>query len=148
MRKLIMNRWKSLVIVMLLAIGITHAWAKSPVGSWTTIDDVTGKPRADVKVSVVNGLLNGTIVRVYAQVGDTGLCHDCPGEFKDKPVKGLQFLWGLKEESDGQWSGGQILDPKTGKIYRAKLNLEGDKLLVRGYIGISLLGRTQTWVKK
>ncbi len=143
-----MNIWKLQAFLILLVMGFTNAWAATPVGNWTTIDDATGKPRAVVKVSVTNGQLSGTITRIYAQAGDTGMCQNCPGEFKDKPVKGLQFLWGLKEESDGQWSGGQILDPKTGKIYKAKLNLEGNKLLVRGYVGFSLLGRTQTWVKK
>jgi uncharacterized protein (DUF2147 family) len=143
------NKWKSLFILAFTAIFISNAaFAKSPAGTWTTIDDTTGKKRAVVEVSVQNGVLHGTIIEVFKQAGDTGLCHNCPGAFKGKPVKGLQFLWGLKEDSDGEWSGGHILDPKTGKIYKAKLSLEGDKLLVRGYVGISLLGRTQTWIKK
>jgi uncharacterized protein (DUF2147 family) len=120
---------------------------QSPVGKWTTIDDTTGAKRAVVNVSVSGGTLGGTIVKVYAQAGDTGVCSQCPGAFKDKKIQGLRFLWGLKDDGDGEWSGGYILDPKSGKIYRAKATLKGDKLYVRGYIGVSLLGRTQVWVR-
>jgi uncharacterized protein (DUF2147 family) len=75
------------------------------------------------------------------------MCHNCTGTFKDKKVVGLNILWGLKDQGNGEWDGGSILDPKTGKIYKAKMTLKGDKLYVRGYIGVSLLGRTQTWVR-
>lgn len=57
-------------------------------------------------------------------------------------------MWGLKQEGDNEWGGGSILDPKSGKIYRAKITAQGNKLLVRGYLGISLLGRTQVWKKQ
>ncbi|MGL6030500.1 MAG: DUF2147 domain-containing protein, partial [Legionella sp.] len=67
--------------------------------------------------------------------------------FKGKKIQGLGFLWGLKDQGNGVWDGGSILDPKTGKIYKAKATLQGNKLLVRGYIGVSALGRTQTWVR-
>jgi uncharacterized protein (DUF2147 family) len=61
---------------------------------------------------------------------------------------GLQVLWGFAQV-DSQWSGGQVLDPESGKIYRAFLALEdgGTKLRLRGYIGIPLLGRTEYWMR-
>jgi uncharacterized protein (DUF2147 family) len=123
------------------------AFAMSPTGTWTTIDDKTGKKRAVVRLDVANGSLNGTIVKIFSQPGDTGICTKCTGALKDKPVEGLQILWGLKDKGDGVWSGGQILDPKSGKIYRAKLTLKGNKMYVRGYVGLSMLGRTQVWVR-
>lgn len=144
-----MNVWKAICgfVLTVCYLPLVIAASASPVGTWTTIDDKTGKKRAVVSLSVSGGTLNGTIIKVYSQPGDTGMCQNCPGAFKDKKVVGLQFLWGLKDEGNGVWSGGQILDPKTGKIYKAKLTVQGNKVLVRGYIGVSLLGRTQTWVK-
>jgi uncharacterized protein (DUF2147 family) len=143
-----MKLWKALSIFIFMTLMIPFANAMSPAGRWTTIDDVTGKKRAVVNITISNGVLNGTIVSFYPQPGDNGICDNCPGNFKGKPVKGLRFIWGLKDDGNGQWSGGNILDPKTGKVYRAKITQEGNsKLQVRGYVGISVLGRTQTWVR-
>ena len=121
--------------------------ASSPAGMWTTIDDKTGTKRAVVSLEIVNGTLNGSIVRIFRQNDDTGICSKCLGALKDKPVEGMQFLWGLKDKGDGVWTGGQILDAKTGKIYRVKLTMKRNKLYVRGYVGLSMLGRTQVWVR-
>lgn len=121
--------------------------ANALVGKWTTIDDKTGKKRAVVQLSIQDGELQGTIVKVYRQKGDQGICTKCPGQFKNKPVEGLTFLWGLKKNGKNSWAGGHILDPKTGKTYHAKLSMQGNKLYVRGYVGLSMLGRTQVWVR-
>lgn len=142
-----MNLWKILgTFVATCYIPIVLA-AASPIGEWTTIDDKTDAKRALVTVSMSGDTLSGTIIKVFPQPGDTGICSKCPGEFKDKKVQGLRFLWGLKSDGHGEWTGGSILDPKTGKIYSAKATLKGNKLYVRGYLGISLLGRTQVWVR-
>ncbi len=73
-------------------------------------------------------------------------CDDCPGERKGQPVKGMTILWGVEREGN-EWSGGTILDPESGDTYDASLELRegGQKLDVRGFIGFSMLGRTQTW---
>lgn len=123
------------------------AQASSPVGQWTTIDDKTGVKRASVDISIHNHVLQGVIRKVYAQAGDRGICSKCPDQFKNKAIEGLTFLWGLRETSPHVWDGGYILDPKNGKIYRAKLRLKHHKLYVRGYVGIAMLGRTQIWVR-
>lgn len=136
-----------MVILGLCMAGSASLFAASPAGQWTTIDDATGQKRAIVNVSISGGVLNGTIVSVFPQPGDTGKCAKCSGAFKDKPVKGLNFLWGLKDKGNGVWSDGYILDPKSGKIYRAKVTVSGNKMYVRGYVGVSLLGRTQVWVR-
>lgn len=141
-----MKLWK-VVCGFLAVCYLPLAFAGSPAGTWTTIDDKTGAKRAVVRISVSGDNLSGTIVKVFPQPGDTGMCTKCPGAFKGKKVAGLTFLWGLKADGDNEWSGGQILDPKTGKIYKAKVTLKGNKLYVRGYVGMSLLGRTQTWVR-
>ncbi|MDX1838031.1 DUF2147 domain-containing protein [Legionella taurinensis] len=142
-----MEQLKSLFAVLVMMLFVPAVMAASPAGTWTTIDDVTGKKRAVVRINVSGNTLSGTIVKVYPQAGDTGICSKCPGGFKGKPIQGLRFVWGLKDKGNGEWDGGQILDPKTGKVYRAKMSLKGNKLYVRGYVGVSALGRTQVWVR-
>jgi len=142
-----MNVWKTVAGFILSMCYLPLALAGSPAGNWTTIDDKTGAKRAVVTVSESGGTLSAVIDKVYPEAGDTGMCHNCPGSFKGKKVQGLRFMWGAKKQGDNEWGGGSILDPKTGKIYRVKVNLEGNKLLVRGYVGVSILGRTQTWVR-
>ena len=89
--------------------------------------------------------------KIFDQPGDdpAHLCKECKDERKDKPVIGMAILWGLKKDGD-TWAGGEILDPKNGKIYRCKMTLsaDGKSLNVRGFIGISLLGRTQIWLRQ
>lgn len=143
-----MKLWKALCGFALSACYLPFVLAAgSPAGNWTTMDEATGKKRSVINITVSGGVLNGTIVKVYPQAGDKGTCVNCPGAFKDKKIEGLGFIWGLKDQGDGVWSGGSILDPKSGKIYKAKMTLEGNKLHVRGYLGVSMLGRTQTWVR-
>lgn len=142
-----MKLWKGFCGLVLTLCYVSASAAPSPAGKWTTIDDKTGAKRAVVQLSVSGGTLNGSIVKVFPQPGDTGMCSKCPGAFKGKKVVGLNFIWGLKDKGNGVWDGGSILDPKTGKIYKAKVTLEGNKLYVRGYVGVSALGRTQTWVR-
>lgn len=134
--------------LMLFVLCSSMAFAVSPAGLWTTVDDKTGEKRAVVNLVEKNGILTGTIAKVYPQPGDQGICVKCPNNFKDKPILGMQFLWGLKNRGDGVWDDGNILDARSSQIYRAKITVKGDKLYVRGYIGFALLGRTQVWVKE
>ncbi|MFY7697734.1 MAG: DUF2147 domain-containing protein [Legionella sp.] len=137
--------YKVLILVVMFALCSFSYAQQSIIGHWLIVDDKTGQRRAIVHLDVNHGRLTGTIVEVFAQIGDTGLCSKCPEQFKNKPIKGLQFVWGLKDSGNGRWGGGQILDAKSGKIYRVNMTVKGDKLYVRGYIGLSLLGRTQIW---
>ena len=127
------------------------AAAGSPVGTWRSIDDKTKQERSIIKITEENGELKGVVEKLFDQPGDdpAHLCKECKGERKDKPIIGMTILWGLKKDGD-MWAGGEILDPKNGKIYRCKMTLSGDgkSLNVRGFIGISLLGRTQTWLRE
>ena len=128
--------------ILYLSVGFAES---SPEGTWVTIDDKTGEKGAVIRFMLKNGVLSGTIVDVYSHPGDTGVCKNCPGDFKDKPVRGLQIVWGLHKNNNGEWEGGQILDARSGKIYNVKMAVKGHKLHVRGYIGISWIGRTQIW---
>lgn len=124
----------------------------SPVGIWRTIDDETKTERSIVEVTLVNGELQGRIVKIFFRPDEKPdpVCEKCEAERKDKPVIGMTFLWGLKADTATDWVGGAILDPQNGKIYNAKLSLtEGGKVLrVRGYIGMPILGRSQIWQRE
>ena len=123
----------------------------SPVGRWKTVDDVTGKPKSVVSIWEENGKLYGKVQKLVDPdpQDPNPRCQDCSGELKDKPVVGLQILWDLQKDGDA-WSGGQILDPSNGKTYKCLLSVEdgGNKLKVRGFVGIAMLGRTQYWLRE
>lgn len=144
-----MNAMKSLFFVSALMVVSNLACAAgSPVGTWRSIDDKTKLERSIIRITEENGELKGVVERVFDQPDDdpAHLCKDCKGERKDKPIVGMTILSGMKKEGDA-WAGGEILDPKNGKTYRCKMTLseDGKSLKVRGFIGISLIGRTQTW---
>lgn len=120
------------------------------IGVWKTIDDKTNQPLSLIKIEQVNGMLEGTIIKTFPPPGETPLlyCNLCKDERKDKPIIGMKIMTDLKRDQAGSWSGGKILDPKEGEVYKVKIATEdGKKMDVRGYIGVPLLGRTQVWYK-
>lgn len=132
-----------------LAAGAVHAQgAASPVGLWKSIDDETGKPKSLIRISDSGGVLSGKVEKILTEKVDAK-CDKCTDGRKDKPVQGMMIINGMKKDGDA-WSGGEILDPNNGKVYRSQMTLAegGRKLEVRGYIGIPLLGRTQTWIRE
>lgn len=135
---------------MLVALAPSAFAGAAPEGRWRTIDDKTHKEKSIVEIAEVNGELQGKVVKLLNR-GDkpaNPTCDKCEGDRKGKPVIGMTILWGLKQDGD-EWTGGSIVDPESGEIYDAKLALadDGRKLDVRGYLGVALLGRTQTWVR-
>ncbi len=139
-----------LIALLFLLLPLT-AFAQSPVGTWTTIDDKTKKPKSVVEIfEARDGTLSGRVVEIlHSDRGPNPVCDKCSGELKNKPVKGMVILWGVRRKGN-VWEGGQILDPASGKVYSVKLTpVEGGrKLDVRGFMGFSLLGRTQTWMRR
>lgn len=121
----------------------------SPVGLWRTIDDNTGQARSHVEiVEQADGTLSGYIRHLTDETRREALCEVCPeGRGKDQPVIGLRIIWGVSAHRSGDWRGGEILDPESGRTYRVRLRVsdDGQSLDVRGFVGVSLLGRTQTW---
>jgi uncharacterized protein (DUF2147 family) len=119
----------------------------SPVGSWRTIDDKTGKVKSIVEISNNGGKLVGKVAQILqSDKGPNPTCDACSGERKDKPITGMTILWDVVQDGD-VWDGGTILDPNNGKSYSVKLTPieNGSKLQVRGFMGFSWLGRTQVW---
>lgn len=143
-----MNRCKAGLVALALTLLSPLALAEdSPVGVWKNIDDVTHQAKALIQISEDNGELSGKIVKLLHR--PEAVCDKCSGALKDRPVMGMTILWGLKKEG-GAWSGGKILDPSSGKVYSARMKLldAGRKLEVRGFLGISLLGRSQIWERQ
>jgi uncharacterized protein (DUF2147 family) len=146
-------RAKLLVLLFVLPLAALSSAAfaqNTPVGKWRTIDDKTGKVKSVVEITeTANGTLQGKVLQVLdSDKGPHPLCDACKGANHNKPIEGMVIAWGLRHEGD-TWDDGQIMDPKNGKVYSAKMTpIEGGrKLEVRGYLGFSLLGRTQTWVR-
>ncbi len=145
-------KWILGAVALLVAFAGAAADPMNPAGLWKTIDDKTKMPRSLVRIVDNNGIYVGRIEELLNRLPDDdpqGICRKCPGERKDKPLVGMTILWDLKQDGD-VYSGGEILDPKNGKTYRCKIEVieGGKKLNVRGYIGISLIGRTQTWLRE
>ena len=160
-----MTQWMDLIeistrrqIVLLITISLAlltapigFAESFSPVGQWEAVSDVTGEATSVIRIILENGQLAGIIEKLIREPGQdpNPLCTKCPDEKKDQPVQGMTILWGL-EKDDEEWNGGFVLDPKSGKTYRSELRVtdDGGKLEVRGFIGFSLFGRTQVWIRK
>ncbi|MDO4222790.1 MAG: DUF2147 domain-containing protein [Acinetobacter sp.] len=122
------------------------AFAADPLHNttWRTIDDTTKKPKAIVKFTESNGVLSATIQQVLTP-GEEAACKSCSGPYKNKSLRGVTVVQNLKSAGGNKYQGGKIIDPKTGKDYKLEATLKGNSLDMRGYIGISALGRTQTW---
>ena len=133
---------------VLLCLSATVCKAQSAEGWWQTIDDKTGKVKSIVHIMSEKGALTGKVERLFRKPDEIQdpVCIDCSGARKNQRIIGMTILWDLKPVKKG-WDNGSILDPGNGKTYRCKMDLAdgGKSLIVRGYMGISLLGRSQTW---
>ena len=133
------------LVLITIVFSTTHSQKNSVLGKWKSIDDDTGKEMGVVLIYEENGKIYGKVIEITKPEDRDKLCNDCAGEDKNKPILGLTVIRGLTKDGH-EYSGGKILDPKHGKYYKCYINLENpDKLKVRGYIGISLFGRTQYW---
>ncbi|MDH5716567.1 MAG: DUF2147 domain-containing protein [Spirochaetia bacterium] len=141
----------TLFLIMFLFHGsFLLAQNMSPVGEWKTIDDETGKQKSLVQIWIdSNGKLYGKILSLFREPHEDQdpVCDKCDGDRKDKKIIGMQIIWDLEKDSESEWEDGYILDPKKGKTYGCNIQVieNGQKLKVRGFIGFSLIGRTQIW---
>jgi uncharacterized protein (DUF2147 family) len=146
-----LTRTVALAAAAFLAAAPAFAQEPSPVGLWKNIDDVSGKPKALIRISEENGVVQGKIEKLFraADQDQNPVCDKCTDARKNQPVIGMVFMTGLKKNGS-EYAGGEILDPDNGKVYKSKMKLAdgGKKLEVRGYIGVPLLGRSQTWLRQ
>ncbi len=145
------NTIRLILLPLLFCLAVTApaiAKQESIVGSWKTIDDKTNEPKSIVRIYKRGDKYYGQVTRLFRKKGEDPdpRCTKCQDgdPRKDKRVKGMVIMQGLVKKGE-EYSGGKILDPKNGKVYKCKLWLENGKLKVRGYVGIFF--RTQTWYR-
>ena len=137
---------KYYILLLLSTVSLT-IHAQSIIGSWETYDDQTNEKKSVVEIYTINGEYFGKITELYKKDKDT-VCEKCKGKNHEKRVIGLVIIENLTRNGK-KFDGGTILDPESGDVYKCYLQLENDnKLKVRGFLGISVIGRTQYWLRK
>src|SRR3990167_5228641 len=152
-----MKKWFKLLFVSLLMTLTMTSYAgtsSTPAGYWKTIDDVTNKPKSILEVTEqADHTLSGRVIKIYPRPGydENEACTACQGERHNQRIVGMMVMDKMKQDTSvkNQWVNGEILDPLNGKTYHCRITLlkNGKELLVRGYIGIPLFGRSQTWTR-
>jgi len=143
----------SLMTILLSGVSPAKGVDRSPVGLWKTFDDRTHKARGIIRIYEDGGALAGRIESSFTPEEMAERCEKCSGDQKDAPIIGLVILRSMHasrvSERGAEYEGGEILDPETGSVYRCRFTLssDGEKLFVRGYLAMSIFGRTQTWTR-
>jgi len=141
----------ALALAFLVAAGAAARADNPPTaaGFWEAKDD-DGKPSAWFLFSQKHDVFSARLVKGFKDPSELTeeeqVCGKCPGAKKGAKVMGLTLFWGMKR--DGlKYTGGSVLDPRSGSVYHAKMDLseDGQELAVRGYLGIEMFGKTQTW---
>jgi len=151
------NKMLSIMILIFFAVFFcVSAYAASDViGTWKQIQDQganKGKVASYIEIYENNGVFFGKISKLLIDPPDS-VCNKCPGDLKNKPLVGMVILQNMKKtgevdkEHGLEYAGGKILDPDSGDIYKCKMWVKDDVLTVRGFIGISLLGRSGQWFR-
>lgn len=136
----------SFFVLTFLFFALQNLSAQSIKGIWKTVDDEDGREKSHIEIYEENGKYRGKVIKLLPGATATH-CSACKGSNKNKPITGMIILWDLLKQGNA-YDDGYILDPKSGKVYDCAVSFDGpDKLTVRGYIGISLLGRSQTWYR-
>ena len=138
---------RSIIAVLVCGFSVSAMAQMSPVGVWQTIDDKDGTVKSEIRIVENAGVVTGKIEKILdTKAKQDDKCVECTDERKDQPILGMEIMRGLKKaEGKDVWEGGNILDPKNGKVYKATVTpIEGGKKLqMRGYIGFFY--RTQIW---
>ncbi|WP_130802406.1 DUF2147 domain-containing protein [Acinetobacter ihumii] len=142
-----------LVAALMLSGFSSLVFAQDISGIWQNIDDKTGSPKGLIEIRQdANGAYIGKVIKITPRPGYTPkeTCVNCPPPYTNKPILGMDVLTGLKHDKDLDYKNGKIIDPLSGKIYsmKAKLSPNGKRLQLRGYVGVSALGRTQIWIRQ
>ena len=117
------------------------------IGIWKNLDDEDGKEKSHIEIYESKGMLRAKVIKLLP-AATLKICDKCKGANKGKAIEGMEILWDLKKVSATEYEDGFILNPKNGKVYDCFITLESnDKLKVRGYLGVALIGKTQYWYR-
>jgi uncharacterized protein (DUF2147 family) len=134
------------IIAVLLLFTATTTFGQAITGKWKTIDDNSGEAKSIVEIFEKDGKYYGKIVKIFLEPNEDPdpVCDKCEKDDPryNKKIIGMEIIKGLEKDHE-EFSGGNILDPENGKVYRCRLWVEGGDLMVRGYWGPFF--RTQTW---
>ena len=142
----------SFAAACLMLIAVSGAPAQEPVvtGLWQQVDPSSGKSQAWFLFSERNGVFEGAIAKMFKPPGEdpNPRCGHCESDQRNAPLLGLTIIRGMKRNGLS-YEDGTILDPRNGTRYRAlmRLGADGQTLIVRGYLGIALFGKDQTWTR-
>lgn len=138
-----------------LCLGLASCIIAKDYGYYISVDE-SGKKTARWHIYEENNELYGKIVKMF-EYSDDEICDVCEktypfftysSDVSKMKIIGAPILYKLKKENENTYKSGYIIDPETGKLYRANATFKDDKLILRGYIGFSLIGRSQTWIKE
>ena len=135
---------KVFLSLLILTISVSVN-AQTIFGKWNTTNDETGEVDSVIEIYEKDGKAFAKIIEIKDETRQDAVCDLCEGENKNKPLLGLNIMTGLKKDGD-EWSDGEIVDPRNGKVYSCYITLVNEnKLKIRGYVGFSLLGKTKYW---
>lgn len=136
------------VTFLILLLHLFNPQTDSIEGVWVTQDDETGVKKSEVTIYWENNKLYGKITKLLLPEDQGKKCVECKGEDRGKPIEGMIIVRDLVYVDDN-FEDGTIMDPKSGKVYDCYIVMEDDNTLrVRGFLGFSILGRTQIWERK
>ena len=135
---------KAFLTLLLLTITVSIN-SQTIFGKWHSTNDETGEVDSVIEMYKKDGKAYAKIIKINDPERQKAVCEKCEGVNKNKPILGLEILTGLEKDGD-EWSGGEILDPRNGKVYNCYIKLvKPNKLKLRGFIGLALFGKTKYW---
>ena len=141
-----MTKFTGLFLILFFTASLSQS--QNITGKWYSIDPDTNEKESIIEIYQQNNKVYAKIISLLKDEDKGKVCDECTGKDKDKPIEGLVIVKGLSKDGD-EWNDGKILDPKNGKYYKCYITLEEKgKLKIRGYIGFSLIGRTEYWFRK